>query len=294
MIASLVSLRKSPQLDSPHLHGGSNVEKLVYEFEAAHDLWPTLAPAAGLESLADKDLLDLGCGWGGKALRYALEAGPRSITGIDLAGVYDPAVPTRYAEEHGIRGCRFLEGTAEAVPLADSSVDVVLMEDVLEHVGDPQRVMAECARVLRPGGLVIVKFPSIRMIHAHHLDRALTFPGLQYVLSLGTWAAALNDRLLRSGGSLGYEPFDESVSSRFGGRQVTRNLNGLDYGEFERIVQASDFAIRRLAIVPSAPASLGQGAARRLWDALAALPALREPLGQSIVFVGVRPAGATR
>ena len=42
---------------------------------------------------------------------------------------------------------------AEALPSEDSSFDVVICVDVLEHVKDPQKAIAEIARVLKPGGM---------------------------------------------------------------------------------------------------------------------------------------------
>jgi SAM-dependent methyltransferase len=49
---------------------------------------------------------------------------------------------------------------ASALPLADGSVDVVLSLELLEHVLEPGAVLAELARVLKPGGTVMVSVPS--------------------------------------------------------------------------------------------------------------------------------------
>jgi SAM-dependent methyltransferase len=48
---------------------------------------------------------------------------------------------------------------AEGLPLADASVDVVVLSAVLEHVLDPRRAVAEAKRVLRPGGRLVVYVP---------------------------------------------------------------------------------------------------------------------------------------
>ena len=48
---------------------------------------------------------------------------------------------------------------AETLSLADGSVDLVVSCDVLEHVSDPEAVVAEIVRVLRPGATAILTFP---------------------------------------------------------------------------------------------------------------------------------------
>jgi SAM-dependent methyltransferase len=52
---------------------------------------------------------------------------------------------------------RYLEGRAERIPLESSSCDVALLSNVLHHVGDRDACAAELHRVLRPGGLVLVR-----------------------------------------------------------------------------------------------------------------------------------------
>ncbi|NLI82629.1 MAG: glycosyltransferase [Deltaproteobacteria bacterium] len=60
-------------------------------------------------------------------------------------------------------GGRIVDGIrhedAERLSFLDSSVDVILSNDVLEHVNEPMAVLAECARVLRPGGMLVLTIP---------------------------------------------------------------------------------------------------------------------------------------
>jgi 2-polyprenyl-6-hydroxyphenyl methylase/3-demethylubiquinone-9 3-methyltransferase len=57
------------------------------------------------------------------------------------------------AEEHGAR-VDLRHGVAEALPFDDATFDLVLLDNVLEHVRDPARALAEAHRVLRPDGLL--------------------------------------------------------------------------------------------------------------------------------------------
>ena len=59
---------------------------------------------------------------------------------------------------------------AHQIPLADSSIDAVVVQAVLEHVLDPSRVVSEIERVLRPEGLVYAETPFIQQVHAGPYD----------------------------------------------------------------------------------------------------------------------------
>jgi SAM-dependent methyltransferase len=56
------------------------------------------------------------------------------------------------AEAAGVNNARFVKGYIEEIPLPDDSVDVVISNCVINLSGDKRRVLAEVARVLRPGG----------------------------------------------------------------------------------------------------------------------------------------------
>ena len=98
-----------------------------------------------------KDVLDLGCAGGFMAEAMALRGA--NVTGIDPAkGAIEAA--RRHAATEGLR-IGYDVGVGEALPYADASFDAVVCVDVLEHVADLGKVLAEVARVLRPGGLFL-------------------------------------------------------------------------------------------------------------------------------------------
>jgi SAM-dependent methyltransferase len=240
-----------------------------------------------MDDFDGKDVLDAGCGWGGKAIYYAEHAAVRTMTGFDLPGAYDPEVPTAWARERGVERCRFLAGYAESMPLEDSSVDVVIMDEVLEHVRDPPAVVAECERVLRPGGLVIARFPSIKMLYAHHFDRVTTLPGLHRVLGMRAWTAGFNHYLATTGTPI--VPFSR-IETRFG-REVNCDLSGMDATDFERIVLASSLEPLRLELepLPGNPTTPVRRAIWSLYTSLQRRPAFRELLSVTISFIGRKP-----
>ncbi len=279
--------RRRREGGTPHLSEGADAAKVRFEYDAAgvESLWDVLADHVSVSVLEDRDVLDLGCGWGGKTIRYAAETRLRTIVGVDLPGVFAPEVPERFARRRGLRNCSFRNGYAEDVPAPDEAFDVVLCEDVLEHVRDPEQVLTECWRVLRPGGLLVARFPSIRMLRAHHFDRALTLPGLHYLLPMRTWAAGFNHFLVENPAET-YEPFNVVVATRYH-PGVTANLNGMDLAAFRALVAGSPFSVRTLCLVPFPAAKFGSHtAAFRVYRALRRLPALREPLSRTVAFVG--------
>jgi len=286
--------RRRDALVTPHLFGGSDREKVLYEYERADEWWPFFAGAAGPDVLSGADVLDVGCGYGGKDISYAERYGVRSITGFDLPGFWDPEAAGAFAAERGVGElCRFTSGYAEEMPFEDASFDVVLIEDVLEHVRRPDRVLAESARALRAGGTLLAKFPSVRMLAAHHLDRAITWPGIHLVLPLRWWAAGLNHELASGTSNADFEPFDEIVSTPYH-PAVTRNLNGLGFSSFRELVRDNGFEVRHLEIVPMTirPLSWWRRLALGTYRALCRVPQLRERLGVTIVFVGINRASS--
>lgn len=95
--------------------------------------------------------LDLGCG-GGLLAEELARIGLR-VEGVDPSG---PSLLTArsHAERSGLR-VGYVRGSGEALPFADASFDLVVCCDVLEHVADLERVIAETARVMKPGGLYV-------------------------------------------------------------------------------------------------------------------------------------------
>lgn len=97
-------------------------------------------------------VLDLGSGAGADVLISARRVAPggRAI-GLDMT-VEMLELARRNAAEAGVDNAEFLQGYLEDIPLPDDSVDVVISNCVLNLAADKFVVLAEAARVLRPGG----------------------------------------------------------------------------------------------------------------------------------------------
>jgi SAM-dependent methyltransferase len=100
---------------------------------------------------ADWDVADLGCGTGQTAA--ALAPHVRTVVGVDQSGAMLRAARKRTA---GFANVDLRQGSLEAVPLDDESVDGVLLVLALTYVANPGRALREAVRILRAGGRVVV------------------------------------------------------------------------------------------------------------------------------------------
>ena len=106
----------------------------------------------GAELAAGRDVLEIGCGSG---MGLPLLAGhARRVVGGDYTmGLL------REARSH-LSASNLVRMDAEHLPFRDASLDVVLMLEMIYYVADQDAAIAECRRVLRPGGAVLVCVPN--------------------------------------------------------------------------------------------------------------------------------------
>jgi ubiquinone/menaquinone biosynthesis C-methylase UbiE len=114
------------------------------------------APIAHLALQPGETVLDLGSGGGLDAFMAAREVGPEGrVIGVDMT----PEMLERAraaAERGGFDQVEFREGRLEALPVDDASVDAVTSNCVINLVPDKPAVFREVARVLKPGGRLVI------------------------------------------------------------------------------------------------------------------------------------------
>lgn len=109
-------------------------------------------PTAGADLGEGETVLDLGSGAGADVLISARRVGPSGkAIGLDMTDEM-LELARRNASDAGVENVEFVKGYLEEMPLADASIDVVISNCVINLSGDKQKVIAEAARVLRPGG----------------------------------------------------------------------------------------------------------------------------------------------
>jgi len=144
-----------------HFHTGRPLARML----RYPDEWVDATPPSVVESFAGvgnpfrlgalpagATVLDIGSGAGFDAQQAARQVGARGrVIGVDLT----PAMVTKAragAAAAGLANVAFSEGRAEALPLPDAAVDVVISNGVINLCPDKAAVYREIFRVLRPGG----------------------------------------------------------------------------------------------------------------------------------------------
>jgi SAM-dependent methyltransferase len=99
-----------------------------------------------------KRVVDIACGEGyGTAALVA--SGAASVVGIDISEETCQHARRKYGIDARV-------GSAEAIPLDDSSMDLVVSFETIEHLARPHAFLHECRRILAPGGTLIISTPS--------------------------------------------------------------------------------------------------------------------------------------
>ena len=138
--------------------------------------------------LADRAILDIGCGTG--TLARALSEDGAAVTGID------PGAEALAKARGLVPAARFEAASAEALPFGEGQFDGAVMLNSLHHVPDPARALAEAARVLRPGGrLVVIEplasgtfFDALKPIEDETAIRAAAQAAIAHAISEGAFA----------------------------------------------------------------------------------------------------------
>lgn len=158
--------------------------------------WMRLGTAAenraALERLGlapDARLLELGFGHGrtlARALRRLPEGG---VVGVDPSALMLRRAARRHRAALRAGRLRLQRGTAEALPLADASVDAAIAVHVLYFWHSPERALSEIHRVLRPGGRLVLGFRA----QDEHADPRRYPPGLFRMRSRAELGALLRE-----------------------------------------------------------------------------------------------------
>ncbi len=150
-------------------------------------------PTAVAELREGETVLDLGSGGGIDVILSAKRVGPTGTAyGLDMTEEM-LALARRNAREAGVSNVHFLRGVIEAIPLPAESVDVVISNCVINLSVDKPAVLAEIARVLKPGGRIGISdvVAEDRLGPAERAERGSYVGCIAGALSKGEYEAGL-------------------------------------------------------------------------------------------------------
>jgi len=162
-----MAVERNPQ--RAQMADASMVRNLAYQARA---LWPQEAPLLGRYRLpAAARILDVGCGTGEIASRVAEALPAARVVGVDLLEGHLALARERYGRL--APRLSFAQGDGYALAFPEGAFDLAICRHVLQAVPEPGRVVAEMARVVRPGGFVHLLLEDYGLLHASPCSPAL-------------------------------------------------------------------------------------------------------------------------
>jgi ubiquinone/menaquinone biosynthesis C-methylase UbiE len=207
----------------------------------------------GLPNMLGMDMLELGTGHGGIAC-YLACIGARSVVGVDVnerslsyAVRFKEHVEAETGRELPLR---FQHMDCHHLQFEDETFDIVVADNLFEHVSEPEKVLAEAHRVLRPGGRVLVpNMSAIRSKYGLHMKHGLKLPWANLFFSEKTIVEALRIRVDRHPELAEVYPGLSCGSERVRDVRRHQDLNDLTYAEFGKMATRVGFCVERLRVL---------------------------------------------
>ncbi len=236
--------RLSRDPGAPDLSGGTS----TYTLDNALDFHRITIPEF-LDEIRSATVLDFGCGPGWQAVAMA-RGGAARVIGVDINPNWVNQARA-LAASHGVADrVEFVLGSSA---LDDGCADVVLSSNSFEHFGDPDAMLREMARLVRPGGAVWITFAEPWYSpYGSHMSFFTRVPWVNVLFSERT-VMRVRSRY-RSDGAVRYE-------------QVESGLNRMTLRRFERIIAASGLRVemRRYRAAKNLPVVAGLPGVRELF-----------------------------
>jgi ubiquinone/menaquinone biosynthesis C-methylase UbiE len=200
------------------------------------------------------EVLEIGAGHGGISC-YLAAVGAKSVVGIDLntqhlefARRFAQVVSARYGDGYQLP-VTFQEMNADRMTFPDASFDLVLADNVFEHFTEPEAVMRESFRVLRPGGgLHVPVFSSILSKHGLHLKHGLKMPWANLLFSERTIIRAMRRMAQENAKIFELYPGLSDSPTRVRDLRRYKDLNDITYREFKAMAQRTGFRVESFAV----------------------------------------------
>ncbi len=220
----------------------------------------------------DKTVLDIGCGAGGKTLYYASQ-GAKKVYGVDIVSRYENDAK-KLARDKGLESrFQFVLGDASKLDFEDGFFDVIIMNDAMEHVDEPLKVLKECYRVLKKNGRLYLNFPPYYHPFGAHLSDAVGIPWVHVLFRDKTLVPLYKDLVKNLPD--GKERINFRISENKRGEEYFSYINKMTIKRFNKILRNTDYNVIYYNEVPL----------RNFMKPLAAIPFLKEGFVKMVVCI---------
>jgi SAM-dependent methyltransferase len=201
-----------------------------YHFEKLHHLLRLVA----FDGYRGRSVLEVGCGAGVDLARFA--KGGAEVTGVDLAASAIDLARANF-EQQGLKGLLQV-ADGECMPFPDNSFDLIYAHGVVQYTANPQRLVEECRRVLKPGGEAVFQVYN-RISWLNALGKMMKV-GLEHddAPVLRKFSIGEFRRLVSGFKEVGIVPERFPVRSRLHGGWKGAVYNGLFVGSFNALPKA--------------------------------------------------------
>lgn len=224
------------------------------------------------EMFKNKTVLDIGCGAGGKTIYYASQ-GVEKIVGVEILGKYKEEAE-ELARKYGMEEkFEFVSADASNTPFEDESFDTIIMNDAMEHVDEPEKVLDECYRILKKNGKLYLNFPPYNHPYGAHLSDAIGMPWVHVFFSEKTLIKTYKE--LVKDLPDGKDRVEFRISKNSDGTEYFSYINKMTIKRANNILKNSMFNIEYYSEEPL----------RSIFRIPAKLPVLKEFLVKMVVCV---------
>lgn len=220
----------------------------------------------------DKTVLDIGCGAAGKSLYYA-SLGAKMVHGADVVERYREE-SKKLSIEKGLEDkFEFHLCDAKNLEFENETFDTIIMNDSMEHVAEPEEVVKECMRVLKPGGRLFINFCPYHHPFGAHLSDVIGIPWVHLFFSEKAMIDAYKDLMV------GIPDGEDRIKFRFSkdknGKETISYINKMTVKRFNKIMKKLNLKPEYYAEIPL----------RNFFSPLAKLPLIKEAFVKMTVAV---------
>lgn len=268
---------------------GSDPSKRDYHFKYSLHRQYLFKVKRGFEAdFYEKRVLEIGCGHGGICVFLAVN-GAAEVHGIDI-NIANLDIANEFKRETERRlKCEalpvsFTEMSAFKMDFPNEYFDVVVADNILEHIMDLDGMMLEIRRVLKRGGVLVA--PSFNFIyskHGLHLKHGLKIPWANVLFSERTICNVMQRLAIENPTLYTAYPGLRRHPTKVRDLREYRDLNGLTHKRFRKLVARHGFALSSLVINPAGNALL-----KIFYKLTYKLPILRESLWVDLTSVSAK------